>query len=79
VRLHSFFMKIPQVDWLELERIVADETAAGNPVASLIVNMDLAHSRITLRYERVPAQCFTRMPTQTQSMGRISLEGLALR
>ena len=38
-----------RVDWLELERIVADETAAGNPIASLIVSMDLAHSRITLR------------------------------
>ncbi len=40
-----------RVDWMELERIVADETAAGNPVASLIVSMDLAHSRITLRWE----------------------------
>ena len=42
-----------KIDWKELERIVADETAAGNPVASLIANLDLAHSRITLRYAPV--------------------------
>jgi hypothetical protein len=38
-----------KMDWAELERIVAAETESGNPVASLIVGMDLANARITLR------------------------------
>ena len=33
----------------ELERIVATETENGNPIASLIVGMDLGNGRITLR------------------------------
>lgn len=34
----------------ELTALVATETAAGNPVASLITGMDLQDRRITLRY-----------------------------
>lgn len=34
---------------IELERIVAAETDAGNPIASLIVGLDCANGRITVR------------------------------
>jgi predicted ribosome quality control (RQC) complex YloA/Tae2 family protein len=37
------------IDWLELGKLVEAESAAGNPVASLIAGMDLAQGRITLR------------------------------
>jgi predicted ribosome quality control (RQC) complex YloA/Tae2 family protein len=41
------------MDWQEIEDMVTEETENGNPVASLIVKMDLQRARVTLRLENV--------------------------
>lgn len=43
------------VDWVDLERLVAAEKAAGNPVASLIHSLQLEHRAVTLRLRDVYA------------------------
>lgn len=57
------------VDWTELEKLVAAETAGGNPIARLIVGLDLPKARITLALKDTEAEADALMAARMARAG----------